>query len=119
MFVTMVIAALIVDVLFSAGGLIPSGHPTRSDIFSSVKIDYKLFTNILGAAIFIGLFALTVRRGATDPTCGMKVDRGQAVRLQTDGGTVYFCSEECLREFQDARRPAEEQRERTGVRHAD
>ena len=35
MFVTMVIAALIVDGLFSALGLLPTGpRPTRADIFS-------------------------------------------------------------------------------------
>ena len=35
MFVTMVIAALIVDGLFSALGLIPTTRPTRDDIFGS------------------------------------------------------------------------------------
>ena len=34
------------------------------DIFSSVKVDYKLFLNVLGAAIFAVLFGLTLRRGA-------------------------------------------------------
>jgi uncharacterized membrane protein YraQ (UPF0718 family) len=68
MFVTMVVAALIVDGLFSAAGLIPHTRPTRADIFSSIKIDYKLFTNLLGVAIFVAFFALTTRRGTTDPT---------------------------------------------------
>ncbi len=68
MLVTMVMAALVVDALFSAAGLIPHTRPTRADIFSSIKIDYKLFTNILGVAIFGTLFALTTRRGGTDPT---------------------------------------------------
>jgi uncharacterized membrane protein YraQ (UPF0718 family) len=68
MFVTMVTAALVVDGLFSAAGLIPHTRPTRADIFSSIKIDYKLFTNILGVAIFTALFALTTRRRTTDPT---------------------------------------------------
>ena len=35
MFVTMVIAALIVDGLFSALGLIPTTRPTRTDIFGA------------------------------------------------------------------------------------
>src|SRR5438105_3361188 len=76
MFVTMVIAALIVDGIFSALGLIPTGpRPTRADIFSSIQLDYKLALNVLGVAIFAALFWLTVRRGATDPVCGMQVDR--------------------------------------------
>lgn len=95
MLMTMVLAALVVDGLFSAAGLIPQARPTRADIFSSVKVDYKLFTNILGLAIFAALFALTARRGATDPVCGMKVDRGKAISRQIGGNTVYFCSEHC------------------------
>jgi uncharacterized membrane protein YraQ (UPF0718 family) len=95
MFVTIVIAALIVDGLFSAAGLIPQVRPTRADIFSQVKVDYKLFTNVLGAAIFITLFALTTRRGATDPVCGMKVDKARAIRQEHGGKTFYFCSPDC------------------------
>ena len=69
MFVTIVIAALCVNGLFSVFGLIPSIHPSRADIFGEVQVNYKLFTNILGLAIFAILFALTMRRGATDPVC--------------------------------------------------
>jgi uncharacterized membrane protein YraQ (UPF0718 family)/YHS domain-containing protein len=100
MFVTMVTAALIVDGLFSAAGLIPQTRPTRADIFSSIKIDYKLFTNIVGVAIFAALFALTMRRGATDPVCGMKVDRAKAIRLDFAGQTFYFCSQHCAHAFE-------------------
>ncbi len=95
MLVTMVLAALAVDGVFSLAGLIPHTRPSRSDIFSSVRVDYKLFTNIVGAAIFIALFALTMRRGATDPVCGMKVDRDKALRVQHEGRTVDVCSQGC------------------------
>ncbi len=64
MFVTMVLAALVVDGLFSILHLIPDVRPPREDIFSSIKVDYKLFLNILGVAIFAVLFGLTMRRGA-------------------------------------------------------
>ena len=60
MFLTMVAAALIVDLLFGALGLIPDGpRPTREDIFGSVELDYKLVLNLLGLAIFTALFALS------------------------------------------------------------
>ena len=95
MFLTMVIAALIVDGLFSGAGLIPHTRPTRADIFSSIRVDYKLFTNVLGIAIFTTLFALTMRRGATDPVCGMKVDKTKAIRKEIAGKTLYFCSPHC------------------------
>ncbi len=62
MLVTMMIAALIVDGLFGALDLIPSGpRPTRNDIFGSVELDYKLALNVLGVAIFSALFWLTIR----------------------------------------------------------
>jgi len=95
MFVTIVIAALIVDGLFHLAGLVPAVRPTRADIFGEVKVDYKLYLNALGAAVFLAMFALTARRGATDPVCGMKVDRHKAVRVQHQGRTVYLCSQHC------------------------
>ncbi len=62
MFVTMVVAALIVDGIFGIAGLIPSGaRPSRSDIFGSVQLDYKLVLNILGLLVFATLFWLTMR----------------------------------------------------------
>jgi len=100
MFVTMVIAALIVDGLFSGAGVIPHTRPTRADIFGSIKVDYKLFTNVLGGAIFAALFALTARRGVSDPVCAMKVDKAKAVRLESGGETFYFCSQRCLHAFE-------------------
>jgi uncharacterized protein len=101
MFVTMVVAALIVDGLFSLADLIPTGaRPSRGEIFGSVQVDYKLFLNILGLAVFAALFALTARRGVSDPVCGMKVDRSRAVSKEFAGETFYFCSEHCLHAFE-------------------
>jgi uncharacterized protein len=101
MFVTMVLAALIVDGIFSALGLIPTGpRPTRADIFSSIGVNYKLALNLLGFAIFAALFWLTKRRGATDPVCGMTVDREKAVTAELAGTTYYFCSADCRRAFE-------------------
>lgn len=100
MFVTMVGAALIIDGLFSGAGLIPHARPTRADIFGEIKLDYKLITNVLGLAGFIALFAVTMRRGVSDPVCGMKVDKTKALHVELDGETFYFCSEHCLHSFQ-------------------
>jgi uncharacterized membrane protein YraQ (UPF0718 family) len=64
MFVTIVVAALIVDGLFGLAGLIPTGpRPTRTDIFGQVQVDYKLFLNLAATAVFAALFRL--RRGQT------------------------------------------------------
>jgi uncharacterized membrane protein YraQ (UPF0718 family)/YHS domain-containing protein len=99
MFVTMVIAALVVDGLFSAVALIPTARPSRGDIFGSVEVDYKLFLNLLGLGIFAALIWITVRRGTTDPVCGMKVDRAKALRYEAGGKSLYFCSEHCRHAF--------------------
>ena len=97
MFATMAVAALIVAGAFSALGLIPSGpRPTRADIFSSIAVNYKLFLNVAGIAIFAVLFWLTARRGATDPVCGMRVDRTAAIHAHGN----YFCSEHCRRAYE-------------------
>jgi uncharacterized protein len=101
MFVTMVAAALIIDVVFGGLGLIPGGaRPTRTDIFSNITLNYKLFLNVAGLVVFAVLFWLTARRGVTDPVCGMKVDRSKAVTKDFDGETFYFCSEHCLHAFE-------------------
>jgi YHS domain-containing protein len=101
MFVTMVFAALVIDALFSGLNLIPSGpRPSRGDIFGSIEVNYKLFLNLLGVVIFAALFYLTARRGATDPVCGMKVDRSKALTAERNGRTYYFCSEHCLHQFE-------------------
>ena len=99
MFVTMAAAALVVDGLFGAAGLVPSARPARGDVFMPFAVDYKLALNIVGVLVFAALVGLTIRRGATDPTCGMTVDRRKALRTERDGATYYFCGEGCRRAF--------------------
>jgi uncharacterized membrane protein YraQ (UPF0718 family)/YHS domain-containing protein len=99
MFVTMVLAALVVDLVFSAAGLIPDVRPTTGDVFGSIEADYKLVLNVVGVIVFAALFGLTMRRGAIDPVCGMSVDKGRALRLEGDGRTHFFCSEGCRAAF--------------------
>jgi uncharacterized membrane protein YraQ (UPF0718 family)/YHS domain-containing protein len=102
MLVTMIVAALVVNAIFGLAGALPSGpRPTRADVFGHVGIDYKLVLNVVAALIFVALLALTVRRGATDPECGMKVDRAKALTTVTESGdTVYFCCAGCLEAFE-------------------
>jgi YHS domain-containing protein len=99
MFVTMVLAALFVDLLFGALGLIPTERPSTEDVFGSIELDYKAVLNALGLILFVTLFAMTVRRGATDPVCGMTVDKANALTAERDGRTYYFCSEHCRHAF--------------------
>ena len=62
MFVTMVLAALVVNVLFSALGLIPSTRPSTADVFSTIELNYKAALNALATVVFVALLALTRRR---------------------------------------------------------
>jgi uncharacterized membrane protein YraQ (UPF0718 family) len=76
MFVTIVIAALVVDGLFGAVGLVPTGpRPTREDVFGSVEVDYKLALNLIATVAFTVLLWLT--RGRTPAAeCAMHSHAG-------------------------------------------
>jgi uncharacterized membrane protein YraQ (UPF0718 family) len=69
MFVTMVIAALVVDLVFGALGLIPSARPSEADVFGSVQLNYKAALNALGLLIFAAFLALGRRGGGSAAHC--------------------------------------------------
>jgi YHS domain-containing protein len=46
------------------------------------------------------LFALTLRRGAHDPVCGMTVDRGTALSADHRGRRYFFCGPGCRAKFE-------------------
>lgn len=100
MFVTMVIAALAIDGLFSLADIIPTDRPSTEEVFGHIEADYRMWLNLIALIVFAILVAMTIRRGATDPVCGMKVDKSKGVTLETDSGTVYFCSEHCRHQFE-------------------
>jgi uncharacterized protein len=62
MFVTMVLAALAIDLLFGALGLIPTERPSTEDVFGSIELNYKAVLNALATIVFVALIALTRRR---------------------------------------------------------
>jgi uncharacterized protein len=95
MYVTMVMAALVIDVVFDALGLIPESRPSTEDVFGTIEANYKLVLNAFATVVFAVLFGLTMRRGATDPVCGMTVDKTRALRAEHGGRTYFFCSEGC------------------------
>ena len=99
MLITIIAAALIVDGLFSVAGLIPGSRPTRSDIFGSIEVDYKLAANVLGLIVFAVFFALSARRGAEDPVCGVHVRPGDGPLAEYAGRVFNFCSQSCRQRF--------------------
>jgi uncharacterized membrane protein YraQ (UPF0718 family) len=64
MFVTMVIAALAIDGLFSALDLIPSTRPSTDDVFGSIELDYKAVLNAFALVVFAALLWLRPRGDA-------------------------------------------------------
>jgi uncharacterized membrane protein YraQ (UPF0718 family) len=69
MLLTMILAALAIDGLFSAAGLIPETRPSREGVFGSVQLDYKLVLNILGLIVFAALFWLSHQARSTAHSC--------------------------------------------------
>jgi uncharacterized protein len=64
MLVTIVLAALAVDGLFSLADIIPTTRPSRADVFGSIELDYKLALNVIGTLIFAALILLSRRAPA-------------------------------------------------------
>src|SRR6266550_1677654 len=100
MFAAMVLAALAVDGIFSALGLVPTTRPSIDSVSSrGISWNYTTFLNIAFLMVAAFLVALTLRRGAKDPVCGMTVDRGAKLTSNYRGHTYYFCSEGCKAKF--------------------
>jgi uncharacterized membrane protein YraQ (UPF0718 family)/YHS domain-containing protein len=102
MFGAIVVAALLVDGLFSAAGLVPTTRPSIDSISSrGIGWNYTTVLNIVFFGVAAVLVSLTVRRGARDPVCGMTVDRhaGKPTAVHA-GGTYYFCSAGCKATFE-------------------
>jgi uncharacterized protein len=102
LFATIVVAALAVDLLFSAGGLVPDTRPSIESITDrGITFNYTAVLNIVFTLVAAALVWLTIRRGATDPVCGMRVDRfATAHESRLEGRTVYFCSAGCKETFE-------------------
>jgi uncharacterized membrane protein YraQ (UPF0718 family) len=102
MFAAMVLAALAIDGIFDAAGLIPSHRPSVDSISSrGVSWNYTTVLNIVFLLVAAALIGLTLRRGARDPVCGMTVQRHDGTPTAVYGGrTYYFCSEACKARFE-------------------
>ena len=102
MFGAIVTAALAVDGLFAAAGLVPETRPDIDSITDrGVTWNYTTFLNIVFLAVAAALIGLTLDRGARDPVCGMTVDRSKTPYLSVwNGKTFYFCSAACKERFE-------------------
>jgi YHS domain-containing protein len=104
MLAAIVIAALAVDAVFSAAGLVPESRPSVESITDrGITLNYTAVLNGIFTLVAGLLLWLTIRRGATDPVCGMRVDRQLTEhRAEHAGGTRFFCSSGCREAFRAA-----------------
>jgi YHS domain-containing protein len=103
MFGSVVVAALVVDGIFSLAGLVPEHRPSIDSITERpVTWNYTSVLDIAFSLVFVALLALTMRRGARDPVCGMTVDRRAGKPTSEYGGrTWFFCSAHCKSRFDE------------------
>jgi hypothetical protein len=100
MFGAMVVAALAVDGIFSAAGLIPEHRPSVESVTErAITWNYTAVLNIVFTLVAAGLFALTMR-GVRDPVCGMTVDPGKALSAEHHGRHHFFCGPGCRTKFE-------------------
>ena len=101
MFGAMVVAALVVDGIFSLLGIVPSHRPSIESIAERpVTWNYTSILDILFAVVYVVLIGLTVRTGAKDPVCGMTVDRRAGKPTSKHGRKTYwFCGNHCKHTF--------------------
>jgi uncharacterized protein len=104
MLAAIVAAALAIDGLFSALGLIPEGRPSIDSITDrGISLNYTAVLNAIFTVVGGLLLWLTITGGATDPVCGMRVDRHATPHIADHAGrTYFFCSAGCRSEFQAA-----------------
>jgi uncharacterized membrane protein YraQ (UPF0718 family)/YHS domain-containing protein len=96
-----VAAALAVDGIFSAAGLIPEHRPSIDSIAArGISWNYTTALNILFTLVCAALIALSLRRGARDPVCGMTVDRTKAPSSEFRAKTYFFCGPGCRAKFE-------------------
>jgi uncharacterized protein len=101
MFAAIAAAALAVDGLFSALGLVPETRPSIESITErGISWNYTTVLNIVFTLVTAVLFGLTLRRGARDPVCGMTVDRGNALSSEHRGRRYFFCGPGCRSKFE-------------------
>jgi len=106
-YAVMVVAALIVEGLFSVLGLIPESRP---DVVAnaSFQLNYTTVLNVIFLGVLGVVYWLYRHRDqygggvgyALDPVCGMQVATANApAQTQVDGVTFYFCSDGCRERF--------------------
>jgi hypothetical protein len=101
---TMSLAGLVIDALFRLTNLAPSGHHVAL-LAGNFPLGPTLILNILATLVLLLTWLLARSstpsdRLATDPVCGMSVEKSSAAATTVRGSTTYyFCSPRCRDHF--------------------
>jgi YHS domain-containing protein len=105
---TMSVAGLITEAIFKSLNILPT-HSNKMFMTTMARFGNNRTTwlNALGLLISLVLIALYATRDksddspfATDPICGMQVNKADAIHRYThEGHPYYFCSPGCLDSF--------------------
>jgi len=103
-------AGLAVEGIFRLLGAVPTSRP-EAVVPDRFQWNYTSFLNIAFLVVLAVVFRLARKaredpeRGsfATDPVCGMQVDRGNApAHIVHDGADVWFCSDGCRSRYEQS-----------------
>jgi uncharacterized membrane protein YraQ (UPF0718 family)/YHS domain-containing protein len=107
----MSLAGLIVEGIFWLFDALPENRP-KEIVATHFQWNYTTFLNIFFLGVFAVMYWLYRNRErlgggvetATDPMCGMQVNRRNApASTVVDGERVYFCSDHCRQRFEATR----------------
>ena len=100
----MSVGGVLVDALFTWWHAVPRTS-TSDALFTSFPLGTTLVLNVMATLVLLILLVVARRgrrrdAGASDPICGMTVDRSAPAATRQDRGrTVYFCSVRCAERF--------------------
>jgi uncharacterized protein len=106
-------AGLITEGIFRAAGLVPTTRPAQV-VAPQFAWNATTYLNIVFLIVFALVFLAARNRDrlgggssvATDPVCGMQVEKAQApTSVVVDGTRLYFCSDRCQDKFDPATEP--------------
>ncbi len=103
-------AGLVVEGIFGVAGVVPTNRP-EAVVPEHFQWNYTTFLNIVFLIVLAVVFWLARRRVepadggryATDPICGMQVERANApAHLVSEGLDVWFCSDGCRARYEES-----------------
>jgi YHS domain-containing protein len=106
-YAVMVVAALATEGIFQVADAVPTSRP-GTIVSEHFEWNYTTFLNIVFIGVFATLYFLHRNRArfgerdryATDPVCGMQVEKTNAPAQLVDGDRdLWFCSDRCAQRY--------------------